>query len=106
VRDLRVVDIAREVGTSTATFYQYFRDVQEAVLALAEEAGEELAPLHDLLAPSWAGERGLDRARELLDAFVDSWDAHRAVLRKKAIGDSERCESSRFSRCSRARRRR
>ena len=33
VRDLRVVDIARVVGTSPATFYQYFRDVEEAVLA-------------------------------------------------------------------------
>src|SRR5262245_41368557 len=41
VRDLRVVDIAREVGTSPATFYQYFRDVEEAVLALAAEVGDE-----------------------------------------------------------------
>ena len=30
IRDLRVVDIARAVGTSPATFYQYFRDVEEA----------------------------------------------------------------------------
>ena len=36
IRDLRVVDIARTVGTSPATFYQYFRDVEEAVLALAD----------------------------------------------------------------------
>jgi len=39
LRDLRVVDIARVVGTSPATFYQYFRDVEEAVLALAERWG-------------------------------------------------------------------
>jgi AcrR family transcriptional regulator len=35
IRDLRVVEIARVVGTSPATFYQYFRDVDDAVLALA-----------------------------------------------------------------------
>ncbi|HZP27890.1 MAG TPA: TetR/AcrR family transcriptional regulator, partial [Acidimicrobiia bacterium] len=48
VRDLRVVDIARAVGTSPATFYQYFRDVAEAVLVVAEEVGEDLAPIGEL----------------------------------------------------------
>ena len=57
IRDLRVVDIARAVGTSPATFYQYFRDVEEAVLALAAEVGDELAPLARLLDRPWDGER-------------------------------------------------
>ena len=35
LRELRVVDIARKAGTSPATFYQYFRDVEDAVLLLA-----------------------------------------------------------------------
>src|SRR5690606_17909694 len=40
-RDLKVVDVARVAGTSPATFYQYFPQVEAAVLALAEElAGE------------------------------------------------------------------
>jgi AcrR family transcriptional regulator len=69
VRDLRVVDIAREVGTSPATFYQYFRDVEEAVLALAEEVGEDLAPVGDLIAEPWTGDRGLEPAREVVDRF-------------------------------------
>lgn len=30
-RDLKVVDIAREAGTSPATFYQYFPDVESAI---------------------------------------------------------------------------
>ena len=58
VRDLRVVDIARAVGTSPATFYQYFRDVEDAVLVLADAVGEDLAPIG-----------------ELLDAIVDRADA-------------------------------
>ena len=34
-RDLHVVEIARAVGAAPATFYQYFRDVEDAVLALS-----------------------------------------------------------------------
>ena len=30
-RDLKVVDIARKVGTSPATFYQYFPEVESAI---------------------------------------------------------------------------
>jgi AcrR family transcriptional regulator len=89
VRDLRVVDIAREVGTSPGTFYQYFRDVQEAVLALAEEVGEDLAPVGELLARPWDGTEGLGSARELVDTFIDYWDSHRAVLRTRNLTAQE-----------------
>lgn len=89
VRDLRVVDIAREVGTSPATFYQYFRDAEEAVLALASDTGEEIAHLADLLDGPWAGEAGLDAARELVDGFVEYWDKHRAVLRTRNLAAQE-----------------
>ncbi len=89
VRDLRVVDIAREVGTSPATFYQYFRDVEEAVLALTAEVGEELAPVDELLSRPWAGPSGLEAAREMVDAFIRSWDGHRAVLRTRNLAAQE-----------------
>ncbi len=89
VRDLRVVDIARRVGTSPATFYQYFRDVEEAVLALAEEVGEDLAPLEELLAHPWTGPDGLSLARSLVEAFIEYWDGHRAVLRTRNLAAQE-----------------
>jgi AcrR family transcriptional regulator len=89
LRDLRVVDIAREVGTSPATFYQYFRDVEEAVLALAEMVGEQTAPLVDLLETRWAGEVGLEHARRLVDGFLLYWDDHRAVLRTRNLAAQE-----------------
>src|SRR5207344_2652921 len=89
VRDVRVVDIAREVGTSPATFYQYFRDVEEAVLVLAEEVGEDLAPLGALLARPWSGEAGLESARELVTEFMAYWDVHRAVLRTRNLAAQE-----------------
>jgi AcrR family transcriptional regulator len=89
VRDLRVVDIAREVGTSPATFDQYFRDVEEAVLALASDVGDEVGPLVELLDRPWDGEDGLEAARALVDGFMDYWDRHRAVLRTRNLAAQE-----------------
>ena len=89
IRDLRVVDIARAVGSSPATFYQYFHDVEEAVLALTEEVGDELSPLVALLDPPWDAARGLDDARALVAGFVDYWDRHRAVLRTRNLAAQE-----------------
>jgi AcrR family transcriptional regulator len=89
VRDLRVVDIARSVGTSPATFYQYFRDVEEAVLVLAEEVGEDLAPVGELLAGDWRGGDSRALSRALVEAFVGYWDDHRAVLRTRNLAAQE-----------------
>lgn len=80
VRDLRVAEIARAVGTSPATFYQYFRDVEDAVLAMAAAVGDEIAPLAELLDDTW-DESSIENARALVDGFVTHWDRHRAVLR-------------------------
>ena len=89
IRDLRVVDIARQVGTSPATFYQYFRDVEAAVLTLAEQLGEDLHPLTELLDTPWRGKAGLDAARALVDGFITYWDDHRAVLRVRNLAAEE-----------------
>jgi AcrR family transcriptional regulator len=85
VRDLRVVDIARAVGTSPATFYQYFRDVEEAVLALAEEVAEDLASVAHMVAEPWTG----TAAQRMVEAFVSSWDEHRAILRTRNLAAQE-----------------
>lgn len=89
VRDLRVVDIARAVKTSPATFYQYFRTVEDAVLALAEEVGEHLAPVEALLEDPWSETDGLDRARRTVEIFLDFWDEHRAILRTRNLAAQE-----------------
>jgi AcrR family transcriptional regulator len=89
LRDLRVVDIAREVGTSPATFYQYFRDVEAAVLALAEAVGEQTESLVGLLDLRWNGDDGLESARRLVDGFLRYWDAHRAILRTRNLAAQE-----------------
>jgi AcrR family transcriptional regulator len=89
IRDLRVVDIARHVGTSPATFYQYFRDVEEAVLALVEGLRDDLSPLLEDLQEPMRGRNGLETARRLMDGFLTYWDKHRAVLRVRNLAAEE-----------------
>jgi hypothetical protein len=59
------------------------------VLALADQIGEQTAPLGELLAASWAGPDGLDYARALVDGFIAYWDQHRAVLRTRNLAAQE-----------------
>ncbi|MEY3361700.1 MAG: hypothetical protein RL531_1419 [Actinomycetota bacterium] len=89
LRDLKVVDITREVGCSPATFYQYFRDVPSAVLVLAEEAGEEALAFGASLAEEWSGPRGVAAAERFVDGFLTYWDDHRAVLRTRNLAAQE-----------------
>jgi AcrR family transcriptional regulator len=81
LREASVAEIARRAGTSAATFYQYFEDVDAATLELVRRAGESLPGLLEEARGSFAGEAGLARARALVTRFFDLWDAHHAVLR-------------------------
>lgn len=83
-----MVDIARRAGTSPATFYQYFKDVSEATLRLAEQAARELEVV-TLIDGPWEGESGLANARAIVEAFVRHWDAHRAVLLVRNLAADE-----------------
>jgi AcrR family transcriptional regulator len=89
VLDLRIVDITREVGSSPATFYQYFVDVDAAILALAELATADEAPLVSHLSAGWDGPEGLERARQFVDAYMTFWDDHSAVLRVRNLKAEE-----------------
>ena len=89
LRELRVVDIARAVDLSPATFYQYFADVEDAVLALSIAVGEETSSLAGLLAEDWNGAEGLGFARRLVEDFITNWDKHRCVLRTRNLAAQE-----------------
>lgn len=89
LRDVRVVDIARKVGTSPATFYQYFKDVEEAVLALSAEVVQDITPIASEIEGDWTGDGGLERARRIVAAFMRYWDAHRAILRVRNLAAEE-----------------
>ncbi len=89
VLELRIVDITREVGSSPATFYQYFVDVDAAILALAEQATLDEAPLVSHLTAGWDGDDGLQRAEAFVDAYMTFWDDHSAVLRVRNLKAEE-----------------
>ncbi len=90
-RDVRVVDVARRAGTSPATFYQYFADVEEAVLALGEEVAravqDTLIPLVE--GPRWRGRAGYDAALAVVDGYLDFWADHGSVVRVMDLGTNE-----------------
>jgi AcrR family transcriptional regulator len=80
VLDLKVVDITRAAGAAPATFYQYFADLDAAVLALAEVAVEDETPLIEFLQPPWSTPDDLTRAAAFVDAYAKYWSDHQAVL--------------------------
>lgn len=81
-REVKVVDIARAAGSSPATFYQYFADVEAAVVVLAQRAVEDgaqlVAPVTDA---DWRGRAANAAAGALVDAFLTYWREHAAVMR-------------------------
>ncbi|MGW8374437.1 TetR family transcriptional regulator [Streptomyces sp. ODS28] len=89
-RDVKVIDVARKAGTSPATFYQYFPDVEGAVLELAESMAQEGAGLTELVeGRSWAGKAGWQTAEELVDGFLSFWRKNDAILRVVDLGAAE-----------------
>jgi AcrR family transcriptional regulator len=81
-RELKVVDIARGAGTSPATFYQYFPDVESAILVLAEEMSDDGLAIGKIVREgSWKGKQAYATAAALVDEFMAFWDKHRSLLR-------------------------
>jgi AcrR family transcriptional regulator len=89
VRELRVVEVARAVGSSPATFYQYFKDVEDVVLQLARAASDEMPAVVELIDRDWTGEDGIRYARDVVEQFIQHWDQHRDVLRVRNLASEE-----------------
>jgi AcrR family transcriptional regulator len=90
-RDLKVVDIAREAGTSPATFYQYFPDVESAILILADDMVQTgVVQFADAVTgASWRGRSGYEAAEKLADAVITFWADHLPVLRVVDLATDE-----------------
>lgn len=90
-RDLTAIEIARECGTSPATFYQYFPDVESAVLTVASELVADRGELSEIVRSANWGDRtaAATAARDLASAFTDFWGRHRSVLRVLDLGSAE-----------------
>ncbi len=80
-RSIKVIDIAREAGTSPATFYQYFENVEAAITVLAEELVEGVGVLADLVDGDWSEAVSWDTAVAVVEGFMEYWERNRAVFR-------------------------
>jgi len=89
MRDMRVIDIARQIGSSPATFYQYFKDVEDVVLHLAGQAKESTPLMVELIAGDWEGEAGFERGKKLSNLVIDHWEKYAPVLRARNNASDE-----------------
>jgi AcrR family transcriptional regulator len=90
MRDLRVIDIARRIGSSPATFYQYFKDIEDVVLQLCEDvtqAGPNVANV--VINSGFEGAEGLELAKRLVERGIDHWDRNGPVLRVRNTAADE-----------------
>jgi AcrR family transcriptional regulator len=90
-RELKVVDIARAAGTSPATFYQYFPDVEAAILVIAEEmALVGAARLSGLVREHpWKGRAAWPTSLGLVEGFMAFWEEHRSLIRVVDLATEE-----------------
>ena len=88
-RSIKVIDIARQAGTSPATFYQYFENVEQAILVLAEELVEGAGDLAQLVEGDWSEACAWATARRVVEGFMDYWEANRSVFRVVELATEE-----------------
>ncbi len=88
-RELTVVEIAKRARTSTATFYQYFTDVEGALIELARELNDEAPGIVKIISSGDWKAGGVRSATKLVDAFVDLWERHHAILRVVDLATAE-----------------
>lgn len=72
--------IARAAKLASQTFYLYFKDIDEILLALSNEASTDMQDVHEALSASWQSASPAEQARRFIDAFTAYWDRHRAIL--------------------------
>jgi AcrR family transcriptional regulator len=88
-RSVKVIDIARRAGTSPATFYQYFENVEQAIGVLAEEMTAEAAEVAELVAGDWSEAASWKTAMAVTEGFLDYWESNRAVFRVVDLATEE-----------------
>jgi AcrR family transcriptional regulator len=88
-RELTVVEIAKRAKTSTATFYQYFTDVEAALVELAQQLVAEAPTLVGIIQRGDWKSGGSKSATKLVDAFIDLWERHNAILRVVDLATAE-----------------
>jgi AcrR family transcriptional regulator len=88
LRELKVADITTLAAVAPATFYIYFADVYEAVLAVIEDAYRE-QPDFAAMIDSFDQRTLAADVRAYVKAYLAYWDDHYAVLRVRNLTADE-----------------
>jgi AcrR family transcriptional regulator len=81
-RDISLSAVAREAGTSPATYYHYFKDLDSAMLVLAETMLKESADLASLVRSApWEAAQAIASATAVVHEFLRFWQGNRALIR-------------------------
>jgi len=88
-RSVKVIDIARQAGTSPATFYQYFENLEQAIVVLAEEMVAGAGEVARLAGGDWSSAGSWETAKAVTEGFLSYWEANRAVFRVVDLATEE-----------------
>jgi AcrR family transcriptional regulator len=88
-RSITVIDIAKRAGTSPATFYQYFENVEQAILVIAEQLVTGAGALAELVEGDWGEGEALATARRVIEGFMAYWEENRPVFRVVDLATEE-----------------
>lgn len=89
VLELKLVDVTREIGSSPATFYQYFSDIDDALLELCGEVEAAARELAESLDSSWSTVDDYGKAHAFVVSYADYWSEYDAVLRARNLKAEE-----------------
>lgn len=89
LRELRVAEIGTLAAVSSSTFYLYFESVAEAGLAVIEGLNQATPEVIELLDSEWNRENVLKKAKIFVQAYVNFWDRHHALLRVRNFAADE-----------------
>jgi len=84
-KDLTVSEIASEAGLSNATFYVYFKDVEEVLYACVQAAALDLGELHALLDAEWTPGNVREQVRKFVEVYNALWEKYRVELRVRNL---------------------
>ncbi|MFZ4603972.1 MAG: TetR/AcrR family transcriptional regulator [Caulobacterales bacterium] len=79
--EIKISDIAGMANVRGPNFYAYFDSVDDLLLALSEQATEDLPDMASLIDSGWEVLGGEACALRLAELSIDYWEKHRPVLR-------------------------
>lgn len=80
-KDLNVSEIVSEADVSNATFYVYFKDVEEVLYACVQAAALDLGELHAVVDAEWTPDNAREQVAKFVDIYNKLWEKYRIELR-------------------------